>query len=414
MRRRPGRASRALPLLMLALCALLLSACTTTGRIDVPWLRLSLRLPGATATPSAQAQAPDTSTPEPTPGPELTVAQFVPLAEKFVEEHRGLKFKSPVTVTLLDDAAFRQRLLGQGTDTTALTTTSKELVALHLIDRTVDLGSSARDLLGAGVSGFYDPKSKALVVRGGGATPYVRQVMVHELTHALQDQWFNIDRPQLDKTNDEQSLAFQTVVEGDAVRIENEYHDAMTPQEQAQADAEEQAEGSGTDLSSVPRPLVELIAFPYIAGPAFIDQLDQVGGQQQVDDAFVHPPVSTAQVLDVERYLQHTAPRSVPVPRADGTAFDHGVLGEFGLLMLLEDVDGMSAPAAQQVGALWVGDEYVAWDRGSQSCVRLSMLALNSGGQGQVDDALRRYAADVHGTYSAPSASGPATITSCG
>jgi hypothetical protein len=400
-----------------ALAALLLSGCTTASRVDVPWLGLSLRLPGATPRPSPKAVGPQ-GTAAPTPGaPALTIEQFVPIAEQFVEQHRGLKFKSPVQVTLLDDAAFRERLLGKqnsspGNDQ-AIATTSKDLVALHLIDRSVDLGSSARDLLGAGVSGFYEPKSKSLVVRGVAATPYVRQVIVHELTHALQDQWFGIDRPQLDRADDETAVAFQTVVEGDAVRIENQYHDAMTPQEQFQADREEQGQGGGLP-ADVPRVLVELVAFPYILGPRFIDELDQLGGQQKIDDAFVHPPVSTAQILDVRRFVDGSAPRVLPVPHADGTAYDHGVLGEFGLLLLLENVAGMSAADALQVAADWGGDEYVAWTKGTTPCLRLAMAAVTAGEQGPLDTALRRFASAARGSFSDASGSGPAVVTTCG
>jgi hypothetical protein len=398
-------------LLALSLCGLLLAACSSS-HVEVPWLRLSLRLPGATDTPAPQAALPS-DTPEPTSTPpQVTVPQFVPIAERFVEEHRGHAFKTPVKVSLLDDAAFRQRLLSDETDTAAVDTTSKDLQALHLVDKGVDLRAAARDLLGAGVSGFYDPKSKDLVVRGVAASPYVRQVIVHELTHALQDQWFGIDRPELDKADDERASAFQAVVEGDAVRIENEYHDAMTPAEQRQADEEEQAQGGGLP-SSVPRVLVELISFPYIVGPDFMEQLESIGGLAKVDDAFVHPPVSTAQLLDISRYLQGDAPKAVAAPRADATAFDHGVLGEFGLILLLENVAGMAVPPTRQVASLWGGDRYVAWSSGAKLCLRLAVVADRPGEQGPLDDALREYARAVAGGFTAGASGGPSTVTTC-
>jgi hypothetical protein len=402
----------------------LLSACSTSGHLDVPWLRLSLHLPGATPAASAEAGLPEgVSTPVPssTPVPAIPVAQFVPIAESFVEVHRGLRFKTPVKVTLLDDAAFRQRLLGKGSSSTeqdqSLATTAKELVALHLLDRSVDISSSTQDLLGTGVSGFYDPQSKDLVVRGTGATPYVRQVIVHELTHALQDQWFGIDRPQLDAGNDERGIAFRSVVEGDAVRIEGEYHESMTPAEQEQADAEEQSQsvgGSGDSAAGAPRVLLELLSFPYVAGPLFVEALDRLGGQAKVDSAFVHPPVDTAQLLDPTRYLDGDTPRNVAVPRADGTAFDHGVLGALGLLLLFEDVDAMSDDQAVEIASLWGGDQYAAWQKGNQSCMRVAVLARTAGSQPTLDSALRDYARSVGGTF-VPGASGrPSVVTSCG
>jgi len=389
-----------------AVAALLLAGCSAPGRISVPWLHLALGgSPSSSASPPQAAATPS--------GPQLTIGQFVPIAEKFVEQHRGLTFKTPVRVTLLGDAAFRERLLGHEDDTAAIETTSKDLLALHLIDKGVDLGAAARDLLGAGVSGFYDPKTKSLVVRGVAATPYVRQVLVHELTHAVQDQYFGIDRPDLDKADDERGVAFQTVVEGDAVRIENEYHDSLSPAEQAEADSEEQAQGGGVP-SGIPPVLVELVAFPYIAGPHFMTQLDQIGGQAKVDDAFVHPPVSTAQVLQINRYLDGEQPRSVARPRADGTVYDHGVLGEFGLLLLLEGPAGMSTSEASQVALLWGGDQYVAWTKGSQACIRTVILPDSAAQLSPLRDALQSYARAVDGTVSSAGSAGPVTVTSCG
>jgi hypothetical protein len=402
---------RAAPLLATTAAALLLSACAAPAHISVPWLHLNVGAAKPTPKPSPQAKA----APLPTPtGPQPSIEQFIPVAERFVEQHRGLSFKSHVPVTLLDDAAFRQRLLGKqsAADNQAITTTSRDLVALHLIDRTVDLSTASRDLLGAGVSGFYEPKTKSLVVRGVAATPYVRMVLVHELTHALQDQWFGIDRPELDRADDERSVAFQTVVEGDAVRIENEYHDSMSAEDQAEAAQEEAGQGGGIP-GDVPRVLVQLIAFPYVIGPEFMSQLDRIGGQAKVDDAFLHPPVSTAEELDLTRYLEHDLPRTVARPRADGTVYDHGVLGEFGLVLLLENVAGMAQLQAAQNASLWGGDEYVAWTSGSTSCLRLAVLAHTSAEQGALESALQQYAAAAGATV-AQSPGGPTTVTSCG
>jgi hypothetical protein len=409
------RRRAALPLTAAALAALLLTACSST-RLDIPWLRISLHVPGATAQPSAQAGTPPTITPASTPQaqtPQLTIEQFVPVAERFVEQHRGHTFKAPVQVTLLADADFRKRLLANQGDTSAIETTSKELKALHLINTSVDLNSAANGLLGAGVSGFYDYSSKSLVVRGVAATPYVREVLVHELTHALQDQYFGIHRPELEKANDERFAAFQAVFEGDAVRIQNEYHQAMTPQEQYQSDQEQAAQGGGVP-GDTPRVLLEILSFPYVAGPRFVAALAQEGGTPAVDDAFVHPPVSTEQILNVNAYLAGRQPRIVAVPHADGTAFDHGVNGEFGLLLLFEAA-GESPTEARGAADLWGGDEYVAWDHGAGACVRLATVADSTDDQPTLDSALSSYARSVGGTFTAsPGGGAPSVVTACG
>ena len=124
-----------------------------------------------------------------------TLDAFVPIAEAFVEQHRGLKFKAPVKVTFLADTEFQQELAkANGSDATGYVTEAKVLHALGLLDGLPDLARAEQDLQDTSVIGFYDPKTKQLFVRGVDAKPSVRHVLVHELTHALQDQWFSIDR----------------------------------------------------------------------------------------------------------------------------------------------------------------------------------------------------------------------------
>jgi len=411
MRAPSPRRRRAAPLLGAAAAALLLTACSST-QVNVPWLHFSVAGSEATPEPSAEALATppaDRSTPD---AGAPTIEQFIPVAESFVAEHRGHAFKTPVQVTLLDDAAFRRKLLGDTGGGTAIADASKELKALHLIAQGVDLNSASDDLLGAGVSGFYDPKAKALYVRGVSATPYVRQVLVHELTHALQDQYFSIDRPNLDKADDEQAAAFQAVVEGDAVRIEDEYHAAMSASEQDEADREEQSQAGGIP-GSVPPVLIEMLTFPYIAGPRFVDALDHAGGNPEVDQAFLHPPVSSEQILDVNAYLAGRQPRTVPVPHADGTPFDHGVNGEFGLILLFEAA-GDTPNQARSAADLWGGDAYVAWNHGSGACVRMAVIADRAADQADLDSALGDYAHSVGASFTASRGGAPSVLTACG
>jgi hypothetical protein len=418
-RRRRARSPRALaPLAGAVLAAVLLTGCSTHS-VQVPWLNLKVPVPGDSPSPSAQARVPGAPSPGVAPSaPQLSIEQFVPIAKRFVEQHRGLAFKADVPVTLLDDAAFRERLLGKSsgpkTPSQQLVIAGKELKALHLIPKSVDLGAATDALLGAGVSGFYEPKTKSLVVRGVAATPYVRQVLVHELTHAVQDQWFGIDRPALDQANDEQSTSFQAVYEGDAVRIEDEYHNQMTAAEKQQADREAQGQGGGLP-SGTPQVLLELISFPYIVGPDFVRTLQQVGGQAKVDDAFVHPPTTSAQLINVQRFLNGDKAKTVPPPKADGTAFDTSVLGEFGLLLLLERTPNMTSSQAVRIGDLWGGDSYVAWDKGTDACVRANVVAATTAGQASLDDGIRTWAASVSGAaFTASSGGAPAQLTVCG
>src|SRR5207302_7880735 len=120
-----------------------------------------------------------------------------------------------------------------------------ELYALGLLDHPVDLAKAGQALVGEGVVGFYDPQKKDLVVRGTAITPYVRKTLAHELTHALDDQRFGLDRAGLEKANAESADGFRALSEGDAVHVEQAYANAMSPADRASTDAEQQRIGEG-------------------------------------------------------------------------------------------------------------------------------------------------------------------------
>jgi hypothetical protein len=366
---------------------------------------------------SAAAGAGATAAPK-QPVPDA-VAQFIPVAEKFVEDHRGLKFIHAVAVTMLDDTAFEQKLTGGPAPSkqasTGATKMTKELRALHLITGSTNLDGGTSSGLSSGVSGFYDPKSKELYVRGTTLTPYAREVVVHELTHALQDQHFGLWRPELTQSDDERFAAFQAVYEGDARNVEDQYVASEPLADQQAAQKQDSAGSSG--VSNVPKVLLELVGFPYSAGPQFVKAVLAAKGQQGLDDAFNTPPTTTAQILDPSRFLAAQGALSVADPAVGGAAFDKGVFGELGFVLLFNElVDSGKASHEQALtsAATWGGDRYVAWDQGDKACFRVSVVAVTPELQPVLDDGLREFARDTPGASVSASGGGPATLTVCG
>lgn len=322
-----------------------------------------------------------------TSAPEVT--SVLPELERFVERQRGLTFTTPVQAELLDDAAFRERLRQvdeRDADPARTTASQVSLTALGLLPPGTDLRAETAKLLGDAVLGFYDPKTKALVVRGNKATPGVRAVLAHELTHALQDQHFNLDRPDLDQALDESSLAFSGLVEGDAERTRVAYEATLSAAERTQASTEENAGG----IPAVPRVLLALLGFPYEVGPAFATAVVSAGGQPRLDAAFAAPPVSTEQLIDPNHYLTGDQPKPVAVPTPEGPKADEGVLGELGLRLMLSDVADRNALVVATTG--WGGDRYVAWRDGARSCLRDTVVMDTAQDTGELRQALRTWA----------------------
>jgi hypothetical protein len=345
--------------------------------------------------------------PTTTTAPPKPLAQVVAEVEQFVSKQRGLAFKRAVPVQLLDGTKFKARLLADAEDDKADTEVdARVLHALGLIDEGVDLYRVLLRFVGDAVVGFYDTRTHELVVRAGSITPYARATLAHELTHALDDQWFDLERPELDERgNDEAALAFGALVEGDAVRVEDAYRATLNRAERLQASFEETRLASQVDLHGVPDVVPQIISFPYAQGPAFVRALLDAGGERRVDAAFADPPLTSEDVLDPAGWLAGASAVAVAPPKADGPELDHGIYGESTLeLTLAPSIGGERARAAADG---WGGDRYVAWDAGGgKVCVR-ARFAMDTGKDlDQLTAALRTWTKDSGATVDR----GPTTV----
>jgi len=371
----------------------------------------------------------DTTTTEPSdespPGtePEATLpsSEFQAVVEEiedFVAAERGLPFLRPVIVELADDAEFEQRLLEDFDEEVAeIETTGHVLRALGLLAPGTDLVAGFRSLLGAGVVGFYDPETDELVVRGTSASPYVRAVIAHELVHALDDQHFELDRPELEDVSDETGFGFTALVEGNASRVEAAYRATFSTAEESEARAEESQIGAGYDFDEIPLTLFESIAAPYLLGPTLVEHIIEAGGQELLDAAFADPPATSEALLDPDVYVQRQPVLPVPAPAADGAEIDRHVIGAMGLAQLLGELSfilsgfGELSPAVEG----WGGDAYVAWLDGSRACVRANLVGDSATDTAEIAAALQEWSASPPFDVVATVAVGEVvTLTSCG
>ncbi len=319
--------------------------------------------------PSGTATAGPTGSPE--PGLTPSVKRVLPRIVAFVEHERGLKFKHSVKVRLLGPKAF-VHLLTKGDKPPGRKQISKEesvFASLGLVSPHVNLYRAFKAASDQSTIGFYRFSDKVLYVKGKRATPGVRAVMAHELTHALDDQWFGLRRPKLSKDNQERQTAFTALSEGDAERTRLAYEaEALTPEQRSIAERQESSAG-GTP-PDVPQVVLELIGFPYAIGPHFVGQIVADGGIQALNRAFRHPPVSSEQLLDPTAYLDHDNPKHVATPHADGKRLEHGDLGVIGLLLMLEH-GGLASSQAVAVVRGWGGDQFASWQAGKRKwCLR--------------------------------------------
>ena len=355
-------------------------------------LALTTACTGGHSRPTA---APATTSTSASPSPVLPLKQVVPQIEAFVEKERGLHFKHKVPFAVLGRRAFLRRLHAQDKQPKPLEVEKSQAVfaTLGLMSPHADLVKAFKTATDAGTLGFYDFKTKHMYVKGRRATPGVRAVLAHELTHALTDQWFGLRRPKLDKSNQELSLGFTALIEGDAERTRTAYEKTLSPADQALAKREE---GGDSTPPHVPRIVLELIGFPYAIGPTFVDAVVAHGGIHALNAAYRHPPTSSEQLVAPDRYFAHDNPVHVAVPHADASALDHGDLGVIGLALTLEH--GLGSTSLQGVLTGWAGDQYVVWRTGDHAwCLRDTIQMDDALSAAHLDSALSQWVATRNG-----------------
>jgi hypothetical protein len=165
------------------------------------------------------------------------------------------------------------------------------------------------------VAGYYDPKTAEFHLADWIDLDGQRPIMAHELTHALQDQHFNLRRfEHWPKGDSDAELAVHALIEGDAT-LAMALYVANNP---LRALAFLKSLGStgmqSQELDKAPRALRETLLFPYQQGSDWTKSLYKQGSWDRVSKAFTELPQSTEQILHPEKYLAHEAPVKVTLP----------------------------------------------------------------------------------------------------
>ena len=369
------------------------------------------------ATPSKGTTAP--TTPAATPGGQLGGTPVTPASAEekalgtlrsFVEQQRGLTFKAAPPVVHLAGDAFKARLADYrlGAKTAAASRSEGALKSLGVIDGAVNLVAQINRLLMGSAPAFYDASANELVIRDAIDAPFTRKILIHELTHALNDQHFELHRPALRETGDESFQSFEALYEGIASDMEDRYVKSLPKDQQDAIDAE-QKRLAGAFPKDLPPYVLINFGFPYTAGKRLATSLLAAGGNGRLNEALARPPVTSEQVLRPEKFTAGEGPKAVPAPAADGAVVSQGVMGQLTLaLMLAASVDGATAEAAADG---WGGDRYVAWRNGNQTCVRLAVVMDSPEHTAELGQALTEWATVNPGGV--VEGAGPFTVTRC-
>jgi hypothetical protein len=284
-----------------------------------------------------------------------------------IAQIRGLSFQSPTAVNQTSQDIM-QRMVGRtfDGDDAALQTRSTQAL-LEVLGASVpgfDLGQFQRSRVSDQVATFYNHRDHTVyVVPGLVSGPAERLMLAHELTHALQDQSFDLARVLPDRPeNADAALAAQALVQGDAMLTMRVWGRTFLRPEEKRALGDSPPSTADPLLDRAPSFVREQEMFPSGAGWEFAQRLYRDGGFEAVNKAFTAPPRSTEQILHPDLYAQKQRPVPVSMPALDtwlrGTwrTLRTDVLGELGLRLILEPSLGSSLADAAAAG--WGGDTY--------------------------------------------------------
>jgi hypothetical protein len=328
------------------------------------------------------------------PPPRVWDPRLAPLARE-AEKLRGLTFKHPVSARFYSDAAFDKLNtddLDKPQSQPDIRRAAAELRALGMAPPGFDLAKSEKTLVSSSVLAFYDPKTQRISVRGTQLDVRHDVTIVHELTHALQDQYFDLQK--IDPSNGPKGDSATALVEGDARDVEDRYVKSLSKAKKAEYDAEEKALDSSVSgaVASVPDALVLSAQAPYDFGERFVHALRAFGGTHAVNLAFERVPRSDWLYLDPVAYLDGATVTKVSRPDVPaGAKFvdDEGELGSFTLyLFLSERVDPHAALAASDT---WRGDHTILYSQGGTTCVEADVAAHDARGVGTLESTLRTW-----------------------
>jgi hypothetical protein len=235
-------------------------------------------------------------------------------------------------------------------------------------------------LLTEQVAGYYDPKAQEFYLADWIELEGQKPVMAHELTHALQDQHFNLKRfENWPKGDSDAELAAHALIEGDATLAMTLYMAKYPMVALAFIRSLGSQQTSSEQFKRAPRALRESLLFPYEAGSTWATQVYRRGGWDLVSKAFAKLPLSSEQIMHPDKYFSYEAPMKLTVPDLKvqlgptWKRIDSDVNGEWGCYLILDEFLN-NATESKRAASGWGGDRFVIYEGANPTDVFIAQL----------------------------------------
>ena len=286
-----------------------------------------------------------------------------------LEKGSGLKFKTfPVVkaTSASEVRAFAEKAITEEPARSEIRGQEAVYRQLGMLPDSLDLNKFLLDVLEEQIIGLYDPKTKTLYVRSDKPPEMTEVTIAHEMIHALQDQYLNLDSVQKQSGDNDRIGAIKAVIEGQATY---EQLIAMVGGESNLATRlpggwdrvremiREQSSAMPV-LATSPMIIQETLIFPYLSGAEFVKRTKERSPDKSVLENL---PSSTEQVMHADAFFG--TPRDEPVRitlpavRSGAKVYENN-LGEFETrLFLFQHLKNQDEAVRGAAG--WDGDRYV-------------------------------------------------------
>lgn len=300
----------------------------------------------------------------------------------------GLPIKSPLKKLVLARAEIRKFLednLAAEYTPQQIHKEEAQLKAFGLVSKEFDLKSFLLGFYAEQAAGAYDPHRKTMFIADWPSPEIQRMVLAHELTHALQDQNYDLIKfLHAERDNDDATGARQAVVEGHATTamlqhmVGNVPLAALPSLEPMMAGLVNQQFAAFPAFTQAPYFFRLEALFPYIQGTGFMQTALRRGGWEGLRSIFAEPPSSTKAIYDPSFYFEKKLLPPISLPRAPALEGMAGVrvlsensFGQLGFFALIGQF--ISEMEAKTLAPRWLADRFIVYE--DQVNGRLALLA---------------------------------------
>lgn len=317
---------------------------------------------------------------------ELLSQRFIAELVAETERTRELQMQEPVEAITMTSDEVRALVQSQVAEVD-MTVAQRIMRAFGFIPEGLDLGTQMVDLLSEEVLGMYDPDDDRLIVlrrvavglnESSMEAMMARMVLVHELTHALQDQHFDtLDHTGEEVWSDDGESVYSCLAEGDATLtmfvsslrqkgapVDPTLHPRFREVLRSQG---ESALPSSNAMAQAPPYFGHVLSGIYLEGAAFVAEMRRLGGWRAVDEAHRNPPRSTRDILHTEHYLTGRGIVELDLPESLPGLDDGGyeriasaVLGELEAGAFLLPMNDLERLRTAREG--WAGDRFAVYE----------------------------------------------------